>query len=463
METSLITKETEHLFKKYDTPGSYYATYPPVGLWNRDNRDSNFKAALAKLIETPNKPLQLYIHFPFCEKQCWYCLCYQKVTKNKETVGKFVEYLLKEIDLFYAMYAEAGVKPNFVELHFGGGTPTYVSDDDFDSIIDSLSRFVDFDNLKEFSIEVDPRTVSRERLLHLSKRKVSRLSLGIQDFDERVQKSINRLQSKKMVEELLDVRNHFSGINFDLIFGLPMQSRESLRTTIKTVLSMAPDRITHSVMGHRPDIIPHHKLIKNKDIPDLITKARMWEDSSRMILDAGYEPIGLGHFSAPGDSLIKAKSNKSLLRYANGYSPGHFEEYVSFGVSAMSRISETFFQSTFDFDHYYNCLDNKTFPIFKSQALKHDDLLRCEVMHQLINYSQLSFSDISSKFGIDFNDYFSDEIKKFETFRDEGILIINDDGLEISDLGYYFLRNVCEIFDNLNKPYKLNLDDADEH
>lgn len=461
MSTSLVSAN-EALFRKYDIVGSYYTTYPPLGSWKNGFTHTDYHAALKAMFQAkPDIPLQLYFHHPFCIRQCWYCFCYQVTTRRQSQIQEYLEYVGREIDLLRDFFNQHAITPRFREIHFGGGSPTYMDERQFDALMDKLQQFINIRQLDEFAIEIDPRTVTKNQLRHLAERGVTRISFGVQDFNPRVQKAINRIQPAALIEKLLEMRSLFKGVNFDLIYGLPLQTRETLMETLEMVVKFSPDRITHSIIGYRPDIIPHHQLINKDDIPGLIEKALMWEDSHHRLLAAGYELIGMGHFAKQGDDLVAAKKNKTLLRYPNGYTAGRFHDYLSVGVSSMIKAGNHYFQNTYAFPKYYQAIANNVFPVFRGYKLEQDDVIRGDLMHRLINYYYLDYADIEQKYGVVFNEYFKKEISSLGDYIKEGIIELSPGRITVTPLGYYFLRNICMVFDNLGQEYRHNQETAD--
>lgn len=461
MSASLVSAN-EALFRKYDVAGSYYTTYPPLGSWKNGFTHADYLKALKAMFQAnPAIPLQLYFHHPFCIRQCWYCCCYQLTTRRQSQIQQYLEYVGREIDLLRDFFEQHAIKPRFREIHFGGGSPTYMDERQFDALMDKLQQFINIRQLDEFAIEIDPRTVTKEKMRHLAERGVTRISLGVQDFNLRVQKAINRVQPATLIEKLLEMRHLFKGINFDLIYGLPLQTRASLTETLEMAIKFSPDRITHLIFGYRPDIFPHHRLLNKKDLPGLIEKALMREDADKRLSSAGYELIGMGHYAKPGDDLVAAKRNKTLLRYGNGYASGRFQDYLSVGVSSMIKAGNYYFQNTYALPTYYQAITNKTFSIFRGYKLERDDVIRGDVMHQLINYYYLDYADIARKYGVVFNEYFKKEISALGDFIKEGIIELSPGRMTVTHLGYYFLRNICMVFDNLGKEYKHNQETAD--
>ena len=236
MGQSLVESYKE-LHIKYNVKGSYYTAYPPSGLWSDQFSESDYRQTLTTILtETPNLPLQLYVHFPYCIQQCYYCQCFQLVTKNKERIRKMLDALIGEIAMLRLLFTQSGLTPKFKEIHLGGGSPSYLEAEEFDRLVDAISSIAPIEMMEEFAIEIDPRTVTREKLKHYSNKGINRISFGIQELNPDIQKAINRVQPIEQIEELLQLRGLFKGVNFDLLYGLPLQTRESLRKTLKKVV-----------------------------------------------------------------------------------------------------------------------------------------------------------------------------------------------------------------------------------
>ena len=461
MNSSLVTPDNKWLFDKYNVRGSYYTSYPPAGLWLKDFSSNDYVDAFKESFSNRFAvPLQLYIHFPFCKMQCWYCLCYQIVSNDQSNIGNMVKYLQKELDLLFELFVSNAIAVSFKEIHFGGGSPSYLETREFDSLINKLQSFINFKEVSEIAIEIDPRTINKDNLKYYHEKGINRISFGVQDINPDVQKAINRIQPIELIEELLEMRELFKCVNFDLIYGLPLQTRESFKNTIDKVIELSPDRIDLGIMGYRPDVFKHNRLIEESDIPNLIEIKLMWEDSVMNLTSNGYERIGMDHFAKKTDVLAVAKKNKALFRNPMGYSPGRFHDNISIGPSGMTKISNYYFQNTYSFSNYYSDIDKKKFPVFRGYKLSKDDLMRRDIINQIMTYYYLNYSDIEEKYDIDFNRYFDREIDLLREFVREGILEIFPDRITVTPLGNFFLRNICAMFDNLGKEYRHNKETA---
>jgi oxygen-independent coproporphyrinogen III oxidase len=439
---------------------AYYSTFPSPGLWEERYAARDFEVALLDTIKgTENLPLQLYVHFPYCVKQCLFCQCYQLVTQSEKKMSVMVEYLNREIDLLFSFFRRNAVEPNVIEVHLGGGSPSYLTIEMFDTLVDKIESFIDLSKVREFAIEIDPRTVDREKIRHFHKRGINRISFGIQDFDPRVQEVINRVQSVEMIEELLEERHLFKGVNFDLIYGMPEQTLISLMKTLDTVVRLSPDRIAFSILGHRPDVFKHNRKIDASAFPTLLERAMMWEKALPYFLANGYERVGMDHFAKPGDELALAQKTATVYRNLMGYSPGRFEDTLAVGPSGMTRIGNYYFGSVYEIPNYCQKIDNNLFPVFRGFYLEPDMRIRRDVMNLIMLYQKVDFNIIENKYKIDFNEYFKAELQKLQEFVALEVLELTDTCFRTSpSLGYYFLRHFCKVFDNLGVEHKHNIE-----
>lgn len=456
---SLVTPNQDEIIKYHSRKGAFYTAFPSPGLWEDSFQYPQYRDSLKDVYGTePDLPTQFYVHFPFCKTQCWYCQCFQVVSRNQEKMDHFMEYMFKEIDLHLEFFEQNGIKPNFNEIHLGGGTPSYISPQMFDKMIAKLRTFIDIDNIEEFAIEIDPRTTDKEKLQAYRDAGINRVSFGIQDFDLKVQKAINRVQPVEMIEELLEMRHLFKGVNFDLIYGMPLQTRESLRKTLETVMRLSPDRIAFSILGYRPDVFRHNANINADDIPGFIEKAYMWEASFPFFLEHGYERVGMDHFARPDDELTIAKNNEVLFRNQMGYSPGRFADNLGIGPSGMSRLKNYYTCNSYSLDDYKKMIDEKTFPVIRGITLNRDLEIRRDVMNKIMVYYHVNFTYFNHLYNIEFKDYFKKELEAMREFVEIGALEINEDSFSMTPYGNFFLRNICIIFDNLGKEYKHNME-----
>lgn len=458
-----MSKASEVSFKdlllKYNVKGSYYTAYPPSGLWLEQFTEIDYRRALTTVFEqAPELPLQLYVHFPYCMEQCYYCQCFQFVTKDRHRIQDMLTAIITEIKLLKIFFTETGVVPQFKEIHLGGGSPSYLETEEFDKLVAALAELVSIDQLEEFAIEIDPRTMTKEKLRHYHACGINRISFGIQELDPIIQKAINRVQPIEQVEELLELRPLFKGVNFDLLYGLPLQTCESLRKTLEKVVELSPDRIAFSVLGYRPDVFKHNQKIKASDLPDFLEQTRMWEESLSFFLSNGYERIGMDHFAKPNDELAVAKQQHKVFRNMMGYSPGRFHDTLSIGPSGMTQLSSWYFQNTYSISDYCKDVAAGAIPVFRGYALSNDDVIRREIMNEIMTYYRIDKGAFEAHYTTPFDTCFSKELPGLTALAQDGILEITASSINVTSLGRFFLRNICMVFDNLGLEYRHNIE-----
>ncbi|MCL0045003.1 oxygen-independent coproporphyrinogen III oxidase [Nitrospinaceae bacterium] len=441
------------VIEKYEAiKGSFYTFYPHTGIWGEEiNADDYRKAFTSLSLNNPSAPTAIYFHFPYCPKQCFFCQCYTVISGDYSKTQKVVSYVLREMDLLFDFFRKISFKPNIREVHFGGGSPSHLREPEINMVVEKLKEMVDIKSLDEFSIEIDPRfDMTQEKIRFYSTLGINRVSIGIQDFDPVVQKSLNRIHSPEQVEGLFPpkIKSLFKSVNVDLIYGLPFQTRETFQKTMETVKKISPDRIALCVLGYRPDVFKFQSVIKEKDLPSLQERTLINEDAKQFLFSEGYERIGIDHFSKPTDDLAKAKVKKSMLRNAMGYTPGRYTEMISFGPSAMGAVNEYYFQNTYELDKYYDAIDDDELPIFRGHKASQDDLIRRHVINSIILYGEVSFVELEEKFGVQFESYFGPELALLEKGPvEDGLLVIDKDKITLTKLGVRFQRQVCMNFD----------------
>ena len=438
------------LIKKYNVSGSYYTSYPVLSEWSNDFSCQDFASALKMLCTSKNNnPLFLYVHFPFCAKQCYYCICNSIITQGHHETQKYLDYLLHEIDLLINFFEEYSFTPDFKMIHLGGGTPNLMNENEFDTLIEKIKTFVRIEDINEFVIEVDPRTATKEKLKYYSEKGINRLSFGIQDFNPNVQKAINRIQSPEKVEQLLspDIKKLFKSINFDILYGLPLQSRESFRKTMEIVLKINPDRITLLKYAHMPNIRKHQNFIREEDMPDYVEGQRIFIETVDYLLDNGYEHVGIDHFARPHDNLAKAMKNKTLWRNFIGFTPGGIHNIIGIGPTSTSSFNDFYVQNVYNLSEYYGSIDENKFPVLRGYKLNADDLIRREIINKIVCYGILNFKDIERMFDIKFNKYFKYEISMLDDLIKDGFLLLDDESITVTSPGRIFIRHICKVFD----------------
>ncbi|MHA1598897.1 MAG: oxygen-independent coproporphyrinogen III oxidase [Alphaproteobacteria bacterium] len=449
----------ERLIRKYgDRQGSFYTFYPMNGLWKEEAGASAYLDAIDELIETrPDAPLSLYLHFPFCMKQCLFCHCFTVISGDQDDHGKFIDYMLKELNILRQHFDKRGFKPKFSDFHFGGGSPSIIGEDDFLRIWDVLKPLIGPENLQDCSIEIDPRynmTVERLRFYH--RLGFDRISFGVQDFNGRVGKIINRVNPPEMLEGLLtdEVRAMFKSINFDLIYGLPSQTTEDFKQTVQDAIRLNPDRLAVYVLGHRPDIYRHQDGLEKYHRADSLEASGMFVDAVNEFLDNGYEFIGIDHMAKTDDELAIAKRQGTLFRNAIGYTPGRSSDIIAIGPSAMSIIGHHYFQNYYTLPSYYEALDRDELPVVRGFIASEDDVLRREIIFDFLLYEKIDKAKFRDEYGVDdFDTYFAPELQELTEFVEDGLVEIDENEIRITDIGRFYQRQVCKVFDLYDRKF----------
>ncbi len=449
------------LVEKYNVSCPYYTSYPTLSEWSGNFTSRDFIAGLNSLCtENREIPVLLYIHFPFCKKRCYFCICNSIITHDREKIREFLSYLFREIDLLNAFFEKHSYRPNIKRIHLGGGSPSFMDIEEFGLLIEKLKTMIDFNNLDEFATEVDSGTITQEKLVYYHEKGVNRISFGIQDFEPKVQKAVNRVHSPELIEGLLspEIRGYFKSINFDLLYGLPLQSRESFSNTIEIIKKLSPERITLLKYAHVPDRRKHQKLIKESDLPDNFEKTRIFAEAVCNLTNSGYELIGIDHFAKPTDSLVAGIRSSTLWRNFNGFADGGTHYIIGLGPTSTHGFINYYAQNVYSLDEYYWCIDNREFPILRGYKLSMDDLIRRDVINEILCYHSLECSGIESKYNINFGEYFQQEIESSEDLVRDGMLDISNGKITVTELGKIFIPHVCKIFDYYlqgNKTYKI--------
>ncbi len=441
---------TPELIEKYDVQGPYYTSYPTGRQWTGEFGAENFRRGLEELVRSdPNVPLSLYLHIPFCKRRCRFCFCFAEVTRSRERIDEFLGVLFQEIQLVRRLFDSLGVEPNFREIHLGGGSPSYLEIDQLKTLIERLRLLVNIESLDEFSLETDAITVTSEKLLQCRDLGISRISFGIQDFDEQVQRAIGRVQSPELIASLMtpEVRRSFHGVNFDLMYGLPFQTRESFRETVARVVDLSPSRAAIYSYFHMPEMYPNQSPIHQADLPGTVEKALIFADAAEAFVRNGYEFIGIDHFSRPTDDLARAKSAGTLLRHFMGYTAGRTPHLIGLGPTSISAFGNCYAHNTYSINEYRQAIQAGRLPLLRGYRMTEDDKIRWAVISRFLAYMSVEFHDIDERFGIDCRSYFADELAGLESFIDDGLVEWTTDGFRATELGVFFARHVCARFD----------------
>ena len=441
---SLLTPET---IQKFDVSGPRYTSYPTADRFVEAFTEDAYKLTLdQRRVGGLALPLSIYVHIPFCENLCFYCACNKIITKHHERSVEYLGYLSKEIDLHVK---HLGVGQTISQLHLGGGSPTFFSDDELSELMTMIKRSFTLAHGGEYSIEIDPRTVDEKRLAHIKSLGFNRLSFGVQDFDPEVQKAVHRIQPAEQVFSLVEAARalKFDSVNVDLIYGLPKQTAESFKKTLDQVVALKPERIALYAYAHLPERFKPQRRIDSYELPAASDKIAMISNALATFVDAGYVYIGMDHFALPTDTLAIAKRQGRLHRNFQGYSTQPDCDLIGLGVSSIGRIGATYSQNAKTLEEYYDFLNQGRFPVVRGLALSRDDLVRRAVIMALMCQGSLQYESIELAYMIDFKSYFAAELEALKELEKNGMVVLEDGGIQVTDFGWFFVRAVAMLFD----------------
>ncbi|WP_369602378.1 oxygen-independent coproporphyrinogen III oxidase [Hahella sp. SMD15-11] len=437
----------EALIRKYDLQGPRYTSYPTAVEFSETFSEEDYRKAAADSVAA-GRPLSLYMHIPFCARLCYYCACNKIITKRREKAEPYLHRLYREI----AWQARHFAGDRQVEqLHWGGGTPTFISPEQMRELMKVTREHFRLrdDDKGDYSIELDPREVDDETLETLREIGFNRVSLGVQDFNEKVQKAVNRIQSRELTLSVLNKARAlgFRSINLDLIYGLPFQTPESFAETVDTVLEFAPDRLSVFNYAHLPERFMPQRRIQAEDLPSPRDKLTILEQTIEKLVDAGYVFIGMDHFAKADDELAVAQSKGELHRNFQGYTTHGNCDLVAMGVSSISMMDRHYYQNFHDMEGYEAAMDEGRTPIKRGVILNDDDVLRRAVIMQLICNFTLDKKAISTTFGIDFDTYFAPELDILSGMEKDGLVSLSANEIRVHDSGRLLIRGICKTFD----------------
>ncbi|WP_169568388.1 oxygen-independent coproporphyrinogen III oxidase [Sneathiella limimaris] len=431
------------LAEKYSAPVPRYTSYPTAPHF-QPVTDSGFYAKWLSELD-PTKPLSLYFHVPFCREMCWYCGCHTKVTKKYEPIADYAEAMRAELnklmDVLPGRFALSHV-------HWGGGTPSILSADDFKSIMGMLEEGFEYTPDAERAIEIDPRTADAAKVKALAEAGINRASLGIQDFNPGVQAAINRIQSFELTKEVVDNLRHegITQLNFDLMYGLPLQTTDDVRRTIELSHELKPSRVALFGYAHVPWMKTHMKMIREEALPQVKARVEQATVAADCLQELGYVMIGLDHFAHPDDPMAVALADNNLKRNFQGYTTDDAEALIGIGASAIGRLPQGYTQNIVSIPEYKRTVFSGAFPLAKALEVTAEDILRREVIETLMCNLEIDLAGVLTKHSIS-PDFFDDELSKLENFKVDGLVNIKGKAIEVTEEGRFLVRTICAVFD----------------
>tara|TARA_R110002074_G_scaffold366065_2_gene539911 strand:+ start:42317 stop:43696 length:1380 start_codon:yes stop_codon:yes gene_type:complete len=435
------------LINRYDKAGPRYTSYPTALEFHDQFNEDDYRRHIM-LSNKKGGPLSLYFHIPFCDTVCFYCACNKIITKNRQHAVPYLQNMHKEIAVVGALFDKKRVVD---QLHWGGGTPTFLSFQQMKELMDVTRRHFTLrdDDSAEYSIEIDPREASAETIVQLRELGFNRLSLGVQDFDPAVQKAVNRIQTEEQTFSILEVARQqgFRSTNIDLIYGLPLQTVTSYAKTLDKVLSVKPERLSVFNYAHLPGMFKVQRQINEADMPNSEEKLDILQMVTQRLLQEGYIYIGMDHFAKPDDELAVAQREGKLHRNFQGYSTHSECDMVGFGMTSIGRVGDAYVQNIKELATYNEQLAKGKLPVFKGLELNSDDKLRQAIITQLICHFELNYAAIEQAYGIVFADYFSQQLVQLRVMEQDGLLQMTDQGIYVKAAGRLLIRNICMVFD----------------
>lgn len=432
----------QQMLNKYNHSGPRYTSYPTAVEFHEAFTIAEYDMACRQY---PERPLSLYIHIPFCHKLCYYCGCNKVITRHSHKADEYLDILEHEIQQRASLLQGRRVS----QLHFGGGTPTFLTDVQISRLMTLLRGEFTFDPEAEISIEVDPREIELEILDHLKQEGFNRLSIGVQDFNKEVQQLVNREQDEDFIVALVKKAKelNYRSTNLDLIYGLPKQTLSSFKHTLEKVIEMKPGRLSVFNYAHMPQLFPAQRKIKENDLPQAEVKMDILQATIDMLTGASYQFIGMDHFALPNDELSIAQRNGELHRNFQGYTTQGECDLVGFGVSSISMVGNVYAQNQKDLKTYYAQVNEKRHALWKGVSLDKDDLVRRDVIKQLMCNFALDKQEIEKKYNLDFSQYFRQDLQLLSSFIADELVTVDNTMIEVTARGRLLIRNIAMCFD----------------
>ena len=446
MFSAAVDSITPDVLRRFDVAGPRYTSYPTADRFVEAFGAPEYQQALAQRGASSAVPLSVYVHIPFCESLCYYCACNKIITRRHDRAGPYLRYLARELELHTA---QLGTGRTVSQLHLGGGSPTFLRDAELAELMAMLRGSVRFAPGSEIAIEVDPRTVDAQRLDTLATLGFNRLSFGVQDFDPTVQQAVHRVQPAQQVFGLVAAARArgFESVSVDLIYGLPKQTPESFDRTLEQLVALRPDRVALYAYAHLPERFKPQRRIATAELPAASAKLEMLSRSLAALVGAGYVYVGMDHFALPGDALAVAKRQGRLHRNFQGYSTRPDCDLIGLGVSSIGKIGATYSQNAKTLEQYYDALDHGRFPVVRGLALSRDDVVRRAVIMALMCQGHWHFESIDLAWLVDSRSYFASELEALRPLQEQGLVEMDDCGVQVTALGWYFVRGVAMVFD----------------
>lgn len=431
------------LIQKYNYSGPRYTSYPTALEFNQNYTEASFELAAQRY---PERPLSLYIHIPFCHRLCYFCGCNKIVTRQQHKADHYLDVLEQEIRARAPLFSGRIVG----QMHWGGGTPTFLDKQQITRLNDLLRASFNFSADAEQSIEVDPREIELDVLDHLRAAGFNRLSMGVQDFNKQVQEKVNRVQDEAFIFSLMQRARElsFTSTNIDLIYGLPLQTPESFAFTLERVAELNPDRLSVFNYAHLPTLFAAQRKIKQQELPDARQKLEILQQTINTLTRAGYQFIGMDHFARPGDELAIAQRDGKLHRNFQGYTTQGDSDLLGMGVSAISMIGDSYAQNQKVMKDYTDSVSQQGHALWRGLALTADDCLRRDVIKTLICHFALDFEPIEQAWQIDFEHYFAQDLALLQPLINDGLVDRHQKGLQVTAKGRLLIRNICMCFDS---------------
>lgn len=452
---STTLKVDVDILKKYTKSGPRYTSYPTAPMFTEDFRVNDFERVIKETNDYENPAnLSLYFHLPFCRSVCYFCGCNVVYTKRGDRADEYIDYLEKEIKMISSMQK---ADREVVQLHFGGGTPTFLSTEQLRRLYKAITDNFRLASDIEAGVEIDPREASDEHIRTLRELGFNRISMGIQDFDPKVQKAVHRVQTEELSRHVIDIcrEEKYESINVDLIYGLPHQSVSSFEKTVDKIIEINPDRMAVFNFAYVPWMKPIQKSIKEEDLPSVAEKFEILKMVIEKFTTAGYVYVGMDHFAKPDDELFVAQKEKTLYRNFQGYTTKAGCDLYGLGATSISQVGNCYVQNMHELPEYFRAIEKGKLPVWRGYELSDEDIMRRYIITRIMCDFELKYADIEEKFGLDFKKEFALELSELQPMTKDNLLTISDYDITVSDLGRILIRNIAMVFDTyLRKPEK---------